>query len=263
MEDKPLWLRKLLDTIGIKSIFAFIIGVPAMIAFIMSIWAGLSPNERIIAITSGTILLIAVILFIYDRTRKVLLVIPNMLQKIHDITFEDAMNIDVEATGVEDNFERMIGLLDMDLSEFAGKSKDPTSNQIEIAYEKAQDMAASSEQKAERIINLLVKYSGLNDVLTKDKRYTVTVSRLDKVRKLIPTEEISSNVNEYLRKVEIMGSLLPVIQHITTARYGGVLKMEADFAGIENKIKDGMLTQLSKVRQSILQYYKGNNKNRG
>ena len=68
MEDKPLWLRKLLDTIGIKSIFAFIIGVPAMIAFIMSIWAGLSPNERIIAITSGTILLIAVILFIYDRT---------------------------------------------------------------------------------------------------------------------------------------------------------------------------------------------------
>ena len=261
MENKPLWLRILLDTIGIPSIIAFVVGVPTMIVFIQSIWAGLSTNERISAVVSGTILLILLIIVIYSKTRKVLLVIPSLLQEIQDITFENAMSINAEVNNIGDTyFKKMTQILKIAPSEYTAIDEDAIITKSEILYEKVQDMLASSEQDTNRIMNLLVEYSGLNDRLMKDKKYTATINKLDKVRRLIPNEEIATNVNWYLGAVGVLGSMLPVIQHIETEGYGGIVKMEADFIGIENEIKDGMLVHLARVRQSILQYYKGKSK---
>jgi len=268
MDNKPMWLRILLDRIGIQSLVAFFIGVPAMIIFIQSIWNALSQDQRILAVVFGSLLLVAIILFIYSRTRKILYVIPMLLHKMHGRTVELASSLNPESLSEEDlnNFMSLTAINMVQLQSL--KSSIPN---IDSLINFAPDLIKIAENGSEktktdrdavwRLQYFMFERIGLKEALKQDKMYGKLRKRLDKIQ--IPTVEIRQSILDCENISHIIGTWLPILHlPIGKAIYQTIfpLPFKIDSEVKVDELNNQMKLLLSKVEESIDKYYKGERK---
>lgn len=262
MDRKPSWLQVLIETIGIPTLIAVIIGVPAIIIFIQTIWHSLGFNQQIIAGISGSIFLLAVIVFFIIQTRKKLLVIPNLLHKMHCIKKEHSAKLSIDKMESKD-LEKIAELYGIDLPSVFSSLKDVSQIPAIVGgiCEKVQSNLDSDPKAVERIVAYTNKKSGLDEMLNKDKEYSKLSQQLSKIRNLIPTEEMSLAVNNYIRASDTYNSITPLFRFpddfISQLPQYIPIKIEAEFMSIDTKVEDEMNVLLAKVRESIIKYYKG------
>ncbi len=277
----PEWISMLLETMGLSKFISIIIGVPAMISLIYVIWHSLSLNQQIVASVCVVLILFAIAWFIYGQTRKVLYMIPTLLYEMRcwsaklagglNMKAEDTINL-VSLTGVDvpdtvkelfEEFspetERLRSLdiesliKDNSVRDFINWIVNVVPEQIEYATELDKDIK-------DRLPRYAGKSSGLEDLLAKDKIYQKLSQRLEKLRPLIPTAEISAAVNKYIKAFRTSNSLLPSLQGINNELASKILplKFTIDISGLPEKVDDVMGILLAEVRESIDKYYRGN-----
>lgn len=257
-----------------------------MIIFIHSIWNALSNDQRMIVLICLTLILIAISLFLYDRLRKPLYKIPILLYKMRcrqmvlakDLNISpmehlnatsligisnaeasiknlaDSIKGDLAINIDTDNFDKLIeNNIDI-LKPLFENMVDPIREQMktEIGIEPA---------TINRIIKYYSKISGLDDLLQRDMHYNKLSIQLDKIRTTLPTEEMATSINDYLKKVRAF-SILLTTQNILKG-FESLLSLNEtmDMEIIPTTMEDELTKALAKVRESIDIYY-GRYKNR-
>lgn len=281
MAKKPNWVQILLETLGLPEFIAFVLGVPAMITFISVIWDSLSLKQQIVVSVCVCLILLAVALFIYGQTRKVLYVIPTLLHEMRCRSAELARGLNIKAddavkfaslTGIdipdtvkgllEESSPEVERLRSLDTDSLIKDSaiSDLINWVINTVPEQTKHSIELDKDIMDRVPRYMGKSTGLEDLLSTDKIYQKLSQRLEKLRPLIPTVEISVAVNKYIKAFKITNNLLPSLQAINDELVLKVipLKLTTDISGIPDKIEDSMTTLLAEVRESINKYYKGN-----
>jgi hypothetical protein len=177
----------LFNTIGFPTIIATILGVPAMIAFVATVWHTLSWSHQVIAAIMAGIIIIAITIFIYGRVRKQLYIIPTILNQMHTRSYE-------LATQLSPNFDdkesiESLSLLHIDPTELLSLvSSVTTIDQMKEVVPGLLEMAALQTEKAkeeketpQRIFQFFYDKVGLKKALEKDKNYQHLKQQLDKV----------------------------------------------------------------------------------
>lgn len=264
MDNKPIWLRILTDTIGISTLVAIIFGVPAMIVFVNAIWQALNFNQKITTVVSGIILLFSVIWFIYSRTRKKLYIIPNLLYQMHSIAHNHAISINIINDISEKDFLNAYRLIDIDFTNMASlNTVAELRNALDIFYSQNKDKKIPDED-TEYFCVYLMKKSGLLKKLEQDNNYTKITENINHLKLSIPNEDIMETMNKFIKISNSANSVLPLLRMIKMADKDlpeiFTPKIEAASGVIGNNIEDEVATSLTKVRQSIEKYYKGGNK---
>lgn len=256
MGKKSHWLRILTETIGVPQIIAIVVGVPAMIYFILTIWHALKINEQIIVVSTGSLMILAIVLFTYGQIRKVLYVIPDLLYKIHSVYEGYAKKLNLTMVG-EEKIKNTLKLLGIDLDFFASSIK--SESEIPIAFERLylEMKDKIKDEDAERVINYLKEKSGLQALLIKDKTYIKLVQKLKKMRLLVPTEDIITSVNEFTKtsnKISVALIMIQAPSDILSKAFSP--RVEADYLALHDLFENDITTSLVKVRESIEKYYK-------
>lgn len=279
MGKKPIWVQVLFETVGLFQLVAFALGVPAMIAFTSVIWHSLSPNQQILATVFVCLIVLAVALFIYGQTRKALYVIPTLLYQMRCRSAELACGLNIKTddvvgfaslAGVDipDTISSLLGsseierlgsldteslIKDSDFREFIKQVANTVPEQVKHSME-------LDEGIMDRVPRYMSKAAGLDSLLSTDKIYQKLSQRLDSLRPLIPTAEISISVNKYIRAIRMTNSLSPILQAATHSLVFEAVPLEltTDISGIPDSIEDFMATLLAEVREGINKYYKGN-----
>lgn len=256
MNEKPIWIRILVDTIGIPSIIAFIVGVPALITLVISIWGVLSWNRQIIVgITSGLIL-IAITLFIYGQTRKILYKIPHLLLKRHSIIRKHAKSINIVKDISEPDFYNAYKLIGIDFAKLVPcNTLDEIRNKIDVLYARVNEKGTSSEEY-EQFCDYLMKKTGLLLLLEQDRSYKKLSDQLTKMYQLIPNEDILTAIKEFIKISNSMNVCLPLTQVPDEVQIQVFpVKLEANYVRINEKLDNIILEALVKVREGINRYY--------
>jgi hypothetical protein len=259
MDEKSRFLRILTQTIGIPQIITIIIGVPAMIVFLQSIWQALTFSHRVIAITSGCVLLAMVILFVYFQTRKRLYIIPDLLYKMHSIVHSHIINIKIAEMNEQDllNWFSLIGI-DTELTAIASSINDAAEipSRLDALYSKHKDNDIS-DSDAEAIINYFLSKSNLPKMLEMDKEYKNIMMEINLMRLSIPNEEIALAVDGFIKDSELV-NWLSIVCQIPADILPKILspKLDAKLITMSKIIDSKVATSLAKVRESIRRYYK-------
>jgi hypothetical protein len=256
MDKKLNWLQTITQYIGLSEIIAFIIGVPAMITLVATVWHKLSLEQQIIVGIMSGLIVVVVVLFIYAQTRKILYIIPDLLYKRHLIAREHASCIKITDLS-EGDFYKAYKLIDIDFSNLVSANNlSEFRIRLDALYSQIKKRGIS-EEDTENFCNYLSKKTGLQQLLEKDESYVNLGKKLYKIRLLIPTEDMISAVGQFIKKSNSANSLFPLIQvpdEIQTEIFP--LKLEADFIGIGEKLDDEVAVYLVKVRESIDKYYR-------
>lgn len=248
-----------IQTIGIPQILAYIIGVPAMITGILVVWHSLSTSFQITLGVSSGLVLLAIGLFIYGQTRKVLYNIPNILHQMHLRRMELATHLTLK----EIDFAKFMSLVGINSDELFATIKDfdellsSTPKLVEIA--ETQSEKAKTEQNApQRIFHFFYEEVGLKKASEQDKIYQNLEQQLNKIQPIVPSEEISQAMLEYDKVSRIFGTFLPIFTTIDTQVLELLpLSYQIDRTLKVDELNDKMKLLLSKVRESIDKYYKG------
>jgi hypothetical protein len=252
MQNKPTWLQFITDTIGISTVFAIILGVPAMILFVSAIWQALCPNQRTMAIVSGSFLLFAVVWFIYSRTRKKLYTIPNLLYRMHAIYQTCANEIDTSEMK-EDTSKNLLKIVGLE-SNITNENE--IGEKLDLLYSQSKEKVISPED-VEAMVNYFSNKSGLQLRLEKDQNYVKIMKKINTMRSLLPSEGIALAVNDFIIESKV-STCLDILTRIPTdvlSMYS--VKLEAKIISIRANINNDILVSLAKVRESIEMYYKG------
>ncbi|MBA7499446.1 hypothetical protein ES704_02190 [subsurface metagenome] len=262
MSNKYRVIPAVVQTIGLGETISIIIGVPAMITMVANIWHSLSTNQQIIVAISGTVIFVAVGLFIYGQLRKALYVIPKILHQMHLRTVELASHLNIMTLPQEDLI-KLMSLVSIDATQLYSSIKDFESvlssvpELIKIA-EKQSKKAKEEEETPQRVFYLMYEKIGLKNALETDKQYQKLKGKLDKIMTIVPTEEINQAILEYNKTSRIVGTFLPMFTTIDD-RIVQILPLEYNIDRTR-KIEqlDGTMTLLlSKIWECIGKYYKG------
>jgi len=261
MDNKPTLVRILTETIGISTCVAIILGVPAMIAFIISIWLALSPNNQIIAVASGSILLFTLILFVYSRARKKLYVVPSLLADMHTRVVEIASQLSAMDMSLED-IGSLMSLVNIDpniISMFpdidALQAGIP--NIMGIAQQKSEE-TKTDKDALWRIQYFLFEKTGLKKALLADSKYIRMKKQLDKFT--IPNVEIRQAILDCEKTSYVTGTFLPLLSVPATGNaISNILPPSLKMDGLvkTDGLNDQMKILFSKVNEAIDRYYKG------
>ena len=125
-----------------------------------------------------------------------------------------------------------------------------------------QKMEADKEI-VDRMSQYFIQITGLEDLLAKDNAYCKARQRLDRLRPLIPTKEISLAVSTYIKGSRLSSSMLAILKSTNQAFASEImrtifpLKIIVDASRGPTVIDDSMTTMLAEVRESIEKYYAG------
>lgn len=252
----------LLETMGLSKFISIIIGVPAMISFIYVIWHSLSVNQQIATVICLGIVILAIGLFIYGETRRILCLIPNILYRMHCRASELSSDLDISKLEMED-VGLFLSLLDVDIAKVLPNKNNATEEEaVKEALESVQLQVQSSAKLDKdtpiRASRYLGEQIGLRQLLKTDKKYQKLMSKLRSIRPLIHTEEISMAVNEYIKTSEGVNSFLPLVLKMKNEEISKILplKIKVNGLGIDSMIEDGMANLLSRVWENIDSYYR-------
>ena len=261
MDKTSRFLRILNETVGIPPIIAFIFGVPAMSVCIWAIWQALTPSHKIIAAISGFILVAMVILFVYFQTRKKLYVIPNLLYKMHSIVHTHIVKLKLYEMNEQD-FLNWLSLFRIDIDRFKAilsmEDEAEISHTLEVLYPQFElankDM---SHDDAEVIVNYFLSKLNLPKILEDDVAYNNTMIEINRMRLLIPNEEIALAVDEFIKESE-GANCLSILLSTPTDILSKILspKLDAKAITVFKNIDRDIMLSLTKVRESINKYYK-------
>ena len=126
MSNKYRIISAVVQTIGLGETISIIIGVPAMITLIVNIWHSLNTNQQIIIAIAGSVILVAIIVFIYSQIKKVLYKIPKILHQMHLRTVELASRLNIMALPQED-LTNLMSLVSIDTTQLYSSIKDLSS----------------------------------------------------------------------------------------------------------------------------------------
>jgi len=243
-----------------------------MIGLIATIWGTLDDQQRIIVFICTLLVLVGVGLYIYGRMKKVLYAIPPLLYQMRCRCMELARNLRIDA----DDHIKSLALLTNDSPEnFISKLvsnvnvKEGNASDIDIVKSVLKDAidsirtqmnteVTSDPATIDRVVEYYGKASGLDELLCKDKQYSILNKKLEKLRTVIPTEEISLCVNRYLREVKAFSSMLPA-QYISKGTAEMLpLRHVMDLAIWPSNIENELSKSLAKVREAIDKYYRMN-----
>jgi len=264
MDKKPMWLQILTTTIDLFSIVAIIIGVSTMIASIYTVWHALTFHEQIIAVTTGSLFTMAVILFIYGQTRKKLYVIPNLLLNIHKRGIEVALGLNIDEINSEKLYMGILNLIGVDPNIIMKPitSESDIANLNKVIYLEYKAKVESDEIFFDRFCTYLSYMFKLKEKLDNDKKYSILKDKVNKMRFLLPTEEMAKMITSYYRDSEQICSFVPLsktydesIQKEFPLEKILPLDLRMDYLRVQDKIDDDMKLSFSKVRESIERYY--------
>jgi hypothetical protein len=264
MDKKPMWLQVLTTTTNLFSIGAIIIGMSTMIAAIYTVWHALTFKEQIIVAVAGSFFMIAVILFIWGQTRKVLYTIPDLLLNIHKRGIEVASELNVDEIDPEKLYMGILNLIGVDPNIIMK----PITSELDIAdlnkviYLEYKAKVESDEMFFDRFCTYLSYMFKLKEKLDNDKKYSILKGKVNKIRFHLPTEEMAKTIISYYRDSEQICSLIPLskiydesIQKELPLEKILPLDLRMDYLRAEDKIDDDMNLSFSKIRESIERYY--------
>jgi transcriptional regulator NrdR family protein len=272
MDNKPAWLQFIQDTIGIPTCIGFILGIPAMIALIATIWKALSIEQQIVVSACAAAILCAVGLYIYGRVRKTLYKVPPLLYRIRcrymelvrgltvspevhgkALTLLTDESLDSFTRNILSNLKITTSVSEADedtIKLFASKVLDSLKAQTKTAVE-------SDPATIDRMVEYYFRASGSNDRLVQDKLYTDLNSALEKILCEIPTEEITLAVKQYLKEVKTFETM--AIAQSMDEGTDAILPLKSlmDLAMWPTNMETKLSAALAKVREAIDKYYKG------
>ena len=128
---------------------------------------------------------------------------------------------------------------------------------IETAEKKSKKAMVEAETP-QRAFYLMYEKIGLKDALETDKQYKQLKQKLDKITRVVPTEEITQAILEYNKTSRIVGTFLPMFTTIDD-QIAQILPLQynIDRARKIEELNETMALLLSKVWGSIGKYYKG------
>lgn len=264
MDKRPNQLQALTQTMGLSEIIAIIIGVPAMIVFIATIWHSLNIIQQIIAGVLGIVIVFCICLFIYGHTRKILYVIPDILYKMHLRASKLASEVDLSKLNIDD-IKSFLALGGVDFDSLFTEEI-TTDNLVDVMGKAIAEAEKQSKQKTEadnktatRAARYVGEKTGVRQLLAGDSIYNKLTKKLRSMRPLIPTPEISMAVNKYVRTSEAINDFMPLLGYVDKQVVLAVFPLEqaTDSLTTQEQIEDGMTTLLSEVRKSINRYYRG------
>ncbi len=232
-----------------------------MVVFIWSIWKSLTLSHQIIAVTSGCMIIIAILFFIYGQTRKTLYVITHLLYKMHFISHKHASSINFINDLNEEDFYNAYRVIDIEFPTIASiGTLNEIRDMMSTFYSQYKDKTISDED-TEKFCNYLMKKTGLLQKLTTDEEYKTVINKIKKMMLSIPSEEIILAVNKFTKTSNNANSLFPLLNAIQESDddFRKIIppKLEAALIGINNQIDEEITTSLVKVRESIEKYYRG------
>jgi len=259
----PLWVQLLWQRVG--AIIAIIVGVPTMIYFIKSIWSALSDSNRIIAVVSGTVLLVCIVWFIINITKKELNAIPSLLNKMHKRLVYLASNLNITDLDMNE-YSKFMSLTMIDADKFqALKNSTPDIESLIGKKVDVGDLAREAVSKINKDSNAVWRLQyfmfdsiGLKDKLEKDKHvYQKLFKRLNRIK--IPNTEIKQAIIDYNNTSKINGTWLSVLHLPEQEPYKQAMELNTK---IDSTIKideqNNTLELLeTKIRGMIERYYKG------
>lgn len=262
MSNKYRTIPAVVQTIGLGETISIIIGVPAMIILIVNIWHSLNTNQQVTIVIAGSVILVAIMVFIYSQIRKVLYKIPKILHQLHLRTVELASHLNIMALPQED-LTNLMSLVSIDATQLYSSIKDLNSllssapELIKMAAEQSAK-AIGEKETLQRVFYLMYEKIGLKNALETDKQYKQLKQKLDKITRIVPTEEINQAILEYNKTSRIVGTFLPMFTTINDQIVQMLpLQYNIDRTRKIEELNETMALLLSKVWESIGKYYKG------
>lgn len=192
------------SAIGFPSLFALLLGVPAMIGFVTQVWSALSPNQRALSVTCIVLVIVAIGIFVYGQVRRELMVIPRIIYRMSERADELTGKLVVQTDS--EHLTQLLSLIGMpgyELSKITDYDtfKRVSPDLIKEVTAKA-NKARRDPQQSLRIMSFI--YEGyVRDALENDKEYQKLKMRLREKSPIIPTTELSQSIINY-NKASIM-----------------------------------------------------------
>jgi len=278
MDKKAGWDKFIQGKISILEIVAIIAGVPTMIIFIVNIWEALPTENRIIVTVCAVVMLIAIGLFIRGRTRKNLLDIPPLLNKMRLRTSDIA-----ESSVIDSDFalNSLISLSENNPFPMESIDGTPLFIQNPIAMDagtlapidginevfKRVARFLPSKFKLEirqnadhpnETTQLFNKLFGLEIILAQDRDYCKLSQTLNNLRHIVPTEQIAFAIDEYVRDFKISSIAPHTLNSVSNSTHLISTEYLLDSIISPTKSDRELSKSLAKVREAIDAYYKGN-----
>jgi len=264
VDKSPIWWQFIRDTIGIPVVFGFVVGIPAMIGFVITIWDALSNEKRILVCFCALLILIAVGLYIWGRTRKVLYKIPPLLYQMeyrceelsHNLKFSIRQHL--IALTLVDGLPSKVGVT---INELLAASDGEFDNLMARPANKAMIKELSqvvlNPASSNRIVTFYEKSSGIEDLLRQDKQYCALNKKLEHLKTIVPTQEITEYINHHLEVVKACACFPFLAGNIMNTAEIWPLKSIIDLSITISVLKDNRAMSLARIREAIGKYYKG------
>ncbi|MHB8085240.1 MAG: hypothetical protein ACYDHZ_05410 [Dehalococcoidia bacterium] len=268
----PLWLQFIQDTIGIPEFIAFIVGAPTVVAVIATIWNALSLQQQIIVAICGILIIGALGLFIYGHTRKVLYKIPSLLYQMQcrceELSCKLKCNVRVhlKALTLVDKLPDKVkvtinALLAASDEEITNPTTYPAAfDQLHLTKKDLGDLdkITLDSISSKRIVTFYEKVLGIDELLKQDWQYRTLDRKLDKLKIIAPTEEITVAINNYLSAMKACACFQSIVVNAVNTKQMWSLKTFVDLSITTSSLEDERSKSFTKVREAIGKYYKGN-----
>jgi len=252
---------RLVNTVGLPSLLALLVGVPALVGFVIAIWKALSDDERAIAIACIVLVVIAVVIFIYGQTRRELMIIPKIIYRMSERTNEIADNITFTSDSDElKQFSSLIGMVGHSFEKI---------NDYETFKLKAPELIKEAQSRTNfikrdpkqglRVLKFI--YEGhIRKVIEGDIEYQRLKNWLQSKWPTIPTTELSQNIIIYNKVAIIRCSCALYLKNMSNPL---ILDFIPTIDQLDAKIEmenldEKLSNMLANVNQSIDRYYRNN-----
>ncbi len=261
MAKKDNVVALFLEQVGIPELFGIIIGVPAMITLIVTIWDALTQTQQITIIVCGILIIVFISLFIRGRVRKVLFIIPRLLYRKHKLAASIAENI--QPAWSETSMDNLLKLQGVDIESLEPLIQDTlnarqpleSSNIIDLAKAQSKGKESTEKDMGFMVSEFLGEQSGFNKALENNGEYKKLQDKLEVWKNIAPTEGISASMNEYERSSYLLNSLTLLTE--SSLSLGDMpQKYRLQITVNDKKREDKMNNLLAKVRESITKYYR-------
>ncbi len=248
------------NTIGIPSLVALLLGVPAMIGFVTQIWGAISQPQRSIAVACMVLVIIAIGIFVYGQTKRELMVIPKLIYRMSERANEITSKITLHSDSEElTQFLSLVGLVGHSFEKITDYETFRTKAPMLIKEAQSQANRIKKDPKQSARVVRFIHEGYVRKILDNDDEYQRLKKRLLTKWPIIPTTELSANIITY-NKLAVVKCSCVLMLTTKDPRILEVVPM-ADLldAKIEMDVLDEKLSMmLAKVNQSIDQYYAGN-----
>ena len=244
-----------------------------MIYLIISIWNALSNDQRITVCACVFVILLAIGLYIYGQARKTLYNIPPLLYQMKCRCLKLANGIKVGpdfytkalplitndyTDSFFTNFFSNSGIKEIEKPPDVDTFRSTLGNAMKSLTEIIKKEATADPFTIDRLGEYYCRASGLNDLLCTDKQYRNLNNKLWKILPTIPTEEITTAVIQYVKWTRSFGAMSIARSLDQDATELLPLRGIIDLATLSQNMETELAKSLSKVREAIGKYYKGN-----